>query len=430
MVDLSVEFAGLKLKNPIIVGAGPNTKSYPTALSCMKAGFGGIVVRSLHLQHLSDEIKPIREFWRVYGIEKDLTKDFYSFQSTGAQAQRVNTAAAPGFGGAAKVPTLEEYTEIVHKITQSAKDYDCAVIASLGWCGSNLSDPEVWKAEAKAMTDAGVDALQLHTGPSPATEPGRYMMMDPEKYLVMPIEATREASPLPIFPKIPVDCCDTISMAGVAQKADAAGIVPVTRWISIPIDIENEKEPVWRGPGFGGPWSVPIMNGLIFRMRHHATHPISYIYSKDASAQFPSATPITIPIIPSGGVRTGADVIGYIMAGADAAEICAQILLEGVVAGKRIEDEMRGWMEKKGYVRLSEFRGIVKLLEPAQVQEIPQWQPKVDDALCNACMSCIQACSNEAIQLDDGIAHINESLCEGCRSCFYVCPTEAISLGE
>lgn len=62
MSDLSVEFAGLKLKNPVIVGAGPNTKSYPTALNCMKAGFGGIVIRSLHMQHLTDEIKPIREF--------------------------------------------------------------------------------------------------------------------------------------------------------------------------------------------------------------------------------------------------------------------------------------------------------------------------------------------------------------------------------
>ena len=430
MNDLSVEFAGLKLKNPIIVGAGPNTKSYPTALNCMKAGFGGIVIRSLHLQHLTDEIKPIREFWRVTGTDKDLTKDFYSFQSTGAQAQRVKTDAAPGFGGAAKVPKLEEWAEIVQKITRSAKDYDCAVIASLGWCGSNISDPEVWKTEARAMTEAGVDALQLHTGPSPATEPGRYMMMDPEKYLSMPIRATREGSDLPIFPKIPVDCCDTISMAGVAQKAGAAGIVPVTRWISITMDIDNEHEPVWRGPGFGGPWSVPIMNGLIFRMRHHATHPISYIYSKDASAQFPNATPVTVPIIPSGGVRTGADIIGYMMAGANAAEICAQVILEGVGVYTRIEAEIDHWMEKKGYQAIEEFQGIVKLLEPEQVQNIPQWRPVVDAALCTACQDCIRACTNEAIRLVDDTAHIDDNLCEGCRSCFYICPTDAISLEE
>ena len=52
MVDISVEIAGVKLKNPLMVGAGPNTKNFPTALNCMKAGFGSIAIRSLHLQHV------------------------------------------------------------------------------------------------------------------------------------------------------------------------------------------------------------------------------------------------------------------------------------------------------------------------------------------------------------------------------------------
>jgi ferredoxin len=219
-------------------------------------------------------------------------------------------------------------------------------------------------------------------------------------------------------------------MAGIAQKAGAAGVVPVTRWISLPVDIENEKEPVWRGPGYGGPWSVPIMNGLIFRMRNHATHPISYIYSKDETAQFPDATPITVPIIPSGGVRTGADIIGYIMAGGNAAEICAQVILEGVRVNGRIEEEIRSWMNNKGYKSIREFQGIVKMVEPEQVHNIPQWKPVVDENLCTACMNCIEACTNEAIRLKDDTAHIDENFCEGCRSCYYICPTQAISLDE
>jgi dihydroorotate dehydrogenase (fumarate) len=325
---------------------------------------------------------------------------------------------------------LEEWAEIVQKITHEAKKYDCCIIASLGWCGSNLSDEAVWMAEAKAMTEAGVHALQLHTAPSPSTEPGRYMMIDPEKYLIMPIKAVKKVSNLPVFAKLPVDCCDTVSLAGIAQKAGAEGIVPATRWVSLTIDIDSESVPLWRGPGYGGPWSVPIMNGLIYRMRHHATRPIQYVFSKDTSAQFPDAVPVTVPIIPSGGVRFGADVIGYIMAGANAVEICAQILLEGVGAGKRIEEEIRRWMGQKGHKSIGEFQGIVKLLEASQVQAIPQWRPVVDENLCNACMSCIEACSNEAIRLMDGIAHVDENLCEGCRSCFYVCPTEAVSLKE
>jgi len=428
LADLSVELAGVRLKNPIIAAAGPNTKNVSSVINCMKGGFGAIVVRSLHMQYLNKLRLPARGFWRIYGTNKDFTKDLYSFQSTGAPAQKINQKVAPGFGGAARIPTLEEWTDELRKITRAAKDYDCAIIASIGWCGSNLSTQEVWKAEAAAMTDAGVDAIQLHTAPSPATEPGRYMTMDPEKYLEMPIRVTKEVSDLPVFVKIPVDCCDTVGMAGIAQKAGADGVVPVTRWVSLTVDIDREKDPIWRGPGIGGPWSVPIMNGLIFRMLN-PEQPITYIY-QDSSEEFPGAVPITVPLIPSGGVRFGSDVIGYLMAGAKAAEMCAQVIIEGPRVAERIEREIRGWMDEKGYQKISEFQGILRLLEHSQVKDIPKWLPSVDKNTCTACEACIRACPNEAISLINEIARVDEDYCEGCRTCYYVCPPGAISLNH
>jgi len=425
MTDLSVKLAGLELKNPLMVGAGPNTKNFKNVLSCMKAGFGAVVVRSLHVQTMDQPPQSSREFWRVYGTGTNYRGSFYSFQSSGAPALRVHPRVPPGHGGAAPAPTLEQWAEEVHKMTRAAKDYDCRIIASNGWCGSNLSTKEVWQAEARAMAEAGVDAMQLHTGPSPATEPGRFLMMDPKTYLEMPIKATKEVTNLPVFAKIPVDCCDTVAMSAYAQAAGADGVVPVTRWISIPVDVEDEKAPVWRGPGIGGPWSVPIMNGLIYRMRH-ADQPIAYLYGA-AEGSFDTA-PVTVPIVASGGIRFGADVIGYLMAGADAVEICAQVILEGVGAGERVEREMRSWMERKGYSRLDELKGTLRLLEPADRGKLPQWLPVVDETRCSDCDICVKACVDEAISLVDGTAHIDEELCEGCRTCYYVCPKGAITL--
>ncbi len=428
MVDLSLELAGVKLKNPLVCGAGPNTKNFPTAVSCIKAGFGAIVVRSLHQQHLNELTPPFREFWHIYGGGRDFTKSLYSFQSTGAPARRVNTGVAPGFGGAVPLPEREEWAEEVHKITRVAQNYGCAVIASIGWCGSNLSDEELWKVEARLMTEIGVDALQLHTAPSPATEPGRYMTIAPQKYLGMPIKAAKAVSHLPVFVKLPVDCCDTITMASIAQKAGADGVVPVTRWVSLPVDINHEREPVWRAPGIGGPWSAPIMNGLVFRMRH-APQPIGYLFGESAD-QFPEAVPVTVPIVPSGGVRSGADVIGYIVAGANAAEVCAQIIIEGPGVAGRIVREINDWMAGKGYTKIADFQGILRLLEPARAKDIPQWLPVVDENLCNACMDCIRGCSNQAISLVEQVAHVKETRCEGCRNCYNICPTYAISLKD
>jgi len=386
------------------------------------------VVRSLHRQHINETKPPFREFWKIYSTGKDFLKSIYSFQSTVAPAQRLHADIAPGFGGAAPLPTLDEWTEEVSKITRCAKEYDCAVIASLGWCGSNLSDEELWKAEAKAMTEAGVDALQLHTGPSPATEPGRYMTIDPQQHLIMPIKVVKQVTTLPVFAKIPADCCDTIAMASTAQKAGADGVVPVTRWVSLSIDIDHEREPVWRAPGFGGPWSVPIMNGFIFRMRH-ASQPIGYLFG-DSSEQFSNAISVTVPIIPSGGVRFGADIIGYIIAGANAAEMCTQVIIEGPGVAGRIEREIRSWMEQKGYQRIGNFQGILRLLEPDRAKDIPQWLPIVDEDSCNACMNCVQACPNQAIDIANDIACIDENRCEGCRTCYHICPRDAIYLSQ
>jgi dihydroorotate dehydrogenase/Pyruvate/2-oxoacid:ferredoxin oxidoreductase delta subunit len=426
MADLGVEFAGIRLKNPLVVGAGPNTQNFQTSLDCMKAGFGAIVIRSLHRTHLEEHKDPSRGFWKIYSANKNYKKSLYSFQSTGAPAQRTHSNIPLGFGGAAPMPTLEEYTEEVRKITRAAKDYDCRVIASTGWCGARLSDEEVWAAEAKAMTEAGVDAIELHTGPSPATEPGRYITIDPHKYLEMPIKVSKQASSLPIFPKIPADCCDIVGMSFFAQKAGADGVVPVTRWISISVDVENEKEPVWRGPGIGGPWSAPIMTGFVFRMRH-ADQPINYV-GGGMEGGFPDFQPVTVPIMASGGVRSGADVIGYIMAGADAAQTCVQVILEGVDAGGRILKEMSDWMDRKGYEKISDFQGSLNLLGAKDVRSIPQWQPIVDEDLCNGCEICVVSCYNHAMSLVNNKARVDDSYCEGCRTCYYVCPKDAITL--
>jgi len=426
MVDLSVELAGLKLKNPLIVGAGPNTKNVPTVTRCMEAGFGAVVVRSTHIQFPDRYQPPMREFWCVHSTSKNFARAFYSFQSMSVPTKDVKTNVAPGFGGGAPMPTLEQWAEEVRKMTRAAKAYDCAIIASLGWCGSNLSTEEEWKAEARAMTEAGVDALQLHTAPSPATEPGRYMTLDPRKYLEMPIRAVKEVSDLPVFAKLAVDGCDAVTMASIAEKAGADGVVPATRWTSIPIVIENEKSPVWPGPGIGGPWSVPIMNSLIYRMRH-ANEPIKG--TPEGWEGFPDTPPITVAITPSGGVRSGKDVIGYIMAGADAAEVCAQVIIEGVGVAGRIEKEIRDWMERKGYRRIRGFEGILRLMRPEEVRTIPDLRPVVDAELCNACGKCL-ACVNEAITLVENVARVDDALCEGCRTCYYVCPTNAISLTQ
>ena len=47
MVDLSVEFAGVTFKNPVIAASATPTKDAKSMHKAVKAGFGGVVAKSL-----------------------------------------------------------------------------------------------------------------------------------------------------------------------------------------------------------------------------------------------------------------------------------------------------------------------------------------------------------------------------------------------
>jgi ferredoxin len=74
------------------------------------------------------------------------------------------------------------------------------------------------------------------------------------------------------------------------------------------------------------------------------------------------------------------------------------------------------------------------------MQQIQQWiqqleQPetretvaKLDLEECTGCGSCVDACPEEAIELQDDVAVIDQAACTGCGSCVDACPNEAIEL--
>lgn len=56
---------------------------------------------------------------------------------------------------------------------------------------------------------------------------------------------------------------------------------------------------------------------------------------------------------------------------------------------------------------------------------------KIDEALCNGCGLCVQACHEGAIAMVDGKAKLmREDYCDGLGNCLPVCPTGAISFEE
>ena len=50
----------------------------------------------------------------------------------------------------------------------------------------------------------------------------------------------------------------------------------------------------------------------------------------------------------------------------------------------------------------------------------------VDSSRCTACGVCVDACSDGAIRIEDGVAMIDQSLCTECEICLELCPERAL----
>lgn len=53
---------------------------------------------------------------------------------------------------------------------------------------------------------------------------------------------------------------------------------------------------------------------------------------------------------------------------------------------------------------------------------------RIDKTKCTGCGSCVEACSLDAITVDDGVAIADAEVCVECGACLDACPSGAISL--
>ncbi|MBI4321897.1 MAG: 4Fe-4S binding protein [Chloroflexi bacterium] len=139
---------------------------------------------------------------------------------------------------------------------------------------------------------------------------------------------------------------------------------------------------------------------------------------------------VKVPIIGVAGIWTGADVIEYIMAGATCVQLYTAAVVRGFGVFRRINDEVKAWLDAHGYSSLDEIRGMAARHWGEGYAE----QPKiaVDARLCDGCGECERVCANykQAIsfQWQVPVPRIDKTLCVGCGFCSVVCPRQALAI--
>ncbi|RNL86396.1 dihydroorotate dehydrogenase [Halostreptopolyspora alba] len=199
------------------------------------------------------------------------------------------------------------------------------------------SAPEYAELARRLSEAGGVAVVEINLScPNPADQ-GRDFTDDPaEAARVVHAVRSHTHSDIPVFAKLAPDVADLVGLASACVEARADGLSMVNTIRGMAIDPATLRPAVAGGlGGLSGPAIRPIAVNCVYRAR----------------AALPD-----VPIIGMGGVRTGADVLEFMAAGATAVAVgtvnfadpsaCARILRE-------FEESVAG----RGVARVSELVG-------------------------------------------------------------------------
>ncbi len=302
MTDLSTQYLGLNLKNPIVVGASNLVTDFDNLYKLEEAGASAIVFKSLFEEQIQLESFQMEE-------ESGLYEDW--------DAEHASIFPKLGHAGP------EEH---LYNLRTAKEVISIPIIGSL-----NCVYEETWEEYAIKMAETGIDALEVNFYANqldPKTL-GTSIVGDQINLL----KRIKEAVKIPVSVKLSPYYTNTLGVVSRMDEAGADGFILFNRLFQPDIDIENEEH------HFPYNFSISTDNRLALRYA-------GLLYDN-----------IKATICSNTGILTGADAIKMILAGADAVQVVSAIYKRGISYISTMLEEMEDWMKKKKYKRLSDFKG-------------------------------------------------------------------------
>jgi dihydroorotate dehydrogenase (NAD+) catalytic subunit len=299
-LDLSVSFAGIQLKNPIIAASG--TFGYGVEFEDVVHldKLGGFVVKGLSREPMIGNPPP--RLWET-------------------AAGMLNAIGLQNIGAAAfleeKLPKLRQLKNIVvlaNVFGYTREDYERTI--------EILNDGE------------GIAAYELNVSCPNTTSGGLQFGSDPRS-LDEVVTTAKRAARRPLIVKLSPNVTSIAQMAHIAQEAGADAISLINTFVAMAIDADTRKPRIANvTAGLSGPAIKPIA----LRMVYDAAHAVN------------------IPVIGMGGISTAADVAEFMLAGATAVQIGTASYWDPC-ATEKIVDELHRWCQDRSITRLADLTG-------------------------------------------------------------------------
>jgi dihydroorotate dehydrogenase/Pyruvate/2-oxoacid:ferredoxin oxidoreductase delta subunit len=395
MANLTVQFCGVRIKNPVVSASAEPTLNAHNMKKCIDSGAGGVIAKTMTDSPAMRELTT-RSKWRFLNERHEV-----------CQGKVPRAFSLYGRSGLALEPP-EVFLPEIRKTLKYAKEHDTVVIGSIA--STEISG---WVELGKQMEDVGVPLMELNFGcPHPKLMPGVRTGMNVGQdfdYACEITQAVAEAVGVPIMIKVTPQVNDLIAFAGRLKEVGAAAVTLTNRFIGFVPDIETGKPLIYGQAGIGGPWIKPLTLRWINEVRK--------AYRDD------------LFIAGTNGAYDWRDIVMFIMSGAHIVEMCSAVMAFGY---EWLAKQVRGleeFMDRKGYRTLDDMRGIASDAAMAYA-DMPREKAKVHPDLCNYCKRCLKACFYQAMQDGGEKTWVRQENCIGCGGCFSVCPVPgAIEIG-
>jgi len=314
-MDMSTEYLGLKLKNPLVPSASPLSKNLDTAKKLEDAGASALVMYSL----FEEEVR-----------EEDDLMDNYLY------SQDIGHNEAHGY-----LPVSDNYQtktdEYLAQIFSLKHALDIPVIASLN--GVTVGG---WVDHALEIQQAGADALELNV---------YYIAAEPDKsgreveslYVDLLVEMRKHIN-IPLVMKLSPYFSSVAYMVRELQKHGVDGVSLFNRFYQPGIDLETLN-------------IIPELSLSSSQESLLAMRWVGLLYGN-----------VDISLAATGGIHTAEDALRMLMSGANVCHLCSALLKNGPGYLAKILAEMESWMEAHEYDSVSQLIGSASKLnavEPA-----------------------------------------------------------------
>lgn len=300
--DLSVDFAGIKLKNPVLTASGTFGYGEEYAEFIDLNRLGGIIVKGVSLKPIKGNPPP-----RIWETPSGM------LNAIGLENPGVDVFLK------VKLPFL--------------RSFDTAVLVNV--FGYSLED---YVGVVERLDGAsGIAGLEVNIS-CPNVKAGGIVFGTNVKAAFDLLSAVRKATKLPVIAKLSPNVTDIAEFARAARDAGCDGLSLINTLLGMAIDVECRKP---RLANCTGGLSGPAIRPVAVRMVWQAGKAVS------------------LPIIGMGGIMSGEDALEFILAGATAVAVGTANFVNPRAALDVLEG-LEARLARQGVARVAELVGKVE----------------------------------------------------------------------